>query len=146
MSNTSRDWYKTPKGSVRKGVRMIRLPLTDIGPVYGVVLFRTTLSHSVSVACCFVVVSLPKTITEQSYLPVLSYSHCPPSEVAASTLITMSSFHTLNKVQPPHVSRAWDWTQILSCVLYKKETVKVEPVALPILQPDGVLGQSHGNR
>ena len=50
----------------------------------------------------------------------------------------MSSFHSLNKVQPPQVT-ALGLDPNTSCVLYKKETVKVEPIEIPILQPDGVL-------
>lgn len=51
---------------------------------------------------------------------------------------TMSSFHFLNKVQPPQVT-SLNLPDNVSCVLLKKQTISVEPTPLPILQPDGVL-------
>ncbi|ORY24057.1 putative xylitol dehydrogenase [Naematelia encephala] len=50
----------------------------------------------------------------------------------------MSSFHFLNKVQPPQVT-ALNLPPNTSCVLLKKRTISVEATPLPILQPDGVL-------
>lgn len=50
----------------------------------------------------------------------------------------MSSFHFLNKTQPPQVT-SLHLPANLSCVLLKKQTISVESKPLPVLQPDGVL-------
>ncbi|KAH8886200.1 GroES-like protein [Thozetella sp. PMI_491] len=50
----------------------------------------------------------------------------------------MSRFHRLTDVQPPSVL-ALNLPPNTSCVLLKKQTISVQPVPLPILQPDGLL-------
>ena len=50
----------------------------------------------------------------------------------------MSSFHFLNKTQPESVT-SLDLPDNTSCVLLKKRSISVEPMPMPILQPDGVL-------
>ena len=48
------------------------------------------------------------------------------------------SQHYVNQQQPPHVT-ALNLPPNTSCLLVKKRTIRVEPIPLPILQPDGVL-------
>ncbi|KAL5362421.1 chaperonin 10-like protein [Aspergillus floccosus] len=50
----------------------------------------------------------------------------------------MSRFHHLTDTQPAHVT-ALNLPQNTSCVLVDKRCVSIEPIPLPILQPDGVL-------
>ncbi|KKK21437.1 hypothetical protein AOCH_000134 [Aspergillus ochraceoroseus] len=50
----------------------------------------------------------------------------------------MSRFHHLTETQPAHVT-ALQLPPNTSCLLVKKRTIRIEPIPLPILQPDGVL-------
>ncbi|TXT12885.1 hypothetical protein VHUM_01286 [Vanrija humicola] len=50
----------------------------------------------------------------------------------------MSAFHHLTKTQPPQVT-ALDLPDNISTVLIKKREISVQPMPMPILQPDGVL-------
>jgi D-xylulose reductase len=50
----------------------------------------------------------------------------------------MSRYHQLTDTQPAHVT-ALNLPPNTSCVLVEKRRISIEPIPMPILQPDGVL-------